>query len=300
MLYLDVGPAVRGPTCVWEEVAAATDDELVGMNGDPRAGAPRALSALHVIPAVANRLLRFDGASLHSVAGPTCNLLGTPPPACSEEDAAAGATGAATVKQRRATLLFNTWWCEPPGLPSPDDPAPPKAVASLAALDCELQCKPVAEWEMAARAAIFSGHPDEMAQIEAPLLGDATRRGCEAAVLSARVASAALASALDAEAAVHTLELSPCDSLAQSAPASSRPTGAPAEVLVDKEEELAMRVGYAAHLESEFWGADDGEQEEFFYDEDEDEDEDGGVFWAKLAAMQATIDPNTPPSPDSD
>ena len=61
-----------------------------------------------------------------------------------------------------------------------------------------------------------------------------------------------------------------------------------------------MRVGYAAHLESEFWGADDGEQEEFFYDEDEDEDEDGGVFWAKLAAMQATIDPNTPPSPDSD
>ena len=56
VLYLDVEP-LRAPTCVFEEE---------GSGG----GGPRPLTRLHVIPAVANRLLRFRGDSLHSVALP--------------------------------------------------------------------------------------------------------------------------------------------------------------------------------------------------------------------------------------
>ena len=51
VLYLRVGSEVRGPTCVWSDRALAR-------------------GALTTVPAVAGRVLRFDGAATHAVPRP--------------------------------------------------------------------------------------------------------------------------------------------------------------------------------------------------------------------------------------
>ena len=277
VLYLDVAPGVRGPTCVWEEepdVSGAAELKAKASGGDPRAGAPRDLHQLHVVPAVAGRLLRFDGASLHSVLGPNCDLL-------------EGPAGQGSGSVRRAVILFNTWRTDPPGLPSPKDPAAPKAVEALAALAERPACEPASTWRCATPTAPLEAEED-MSLIDAPLLGDVTRRGCEVAALNARVASAALRKALESDAEVHSLRLFPCEgpAAAEVAPAAAAAAEAAAAVQVDEDEELAMRLGHAAHLESEFWGVEDAEDEddEYFDDDDDDEPSD---FMAKVAALQA-------------
>jgi len=274
--------SARGPTCVWEEGGSAANP-----HGDPRAGAPRDVRALHVVPAVAGRLLRFDGASLHSVHGPKVDhLLGE----------GGGSTSATTV--RRAVVLFNTWQ-EPPGLPSPLDPAAPKAVDALKSMSATPTCCPASEWVDMASArsgatADASGTP--MTQITVPLLGDYPRRGCQAASLTARVAQDALRDALHSEDAVHVVELEPCEADeddAQLASTSAPPaTPVVGTILVDDEEELAMRLGHAAHLEAEFWGVDDEDDDDDDDDGEEEEEEEGqmgapGDFWAQVAALQS-------------
>ena len=307
VLYLDIESGVRGPTCVWEEEPDDSDNAAIlaaGARRDPRSGPPRPLSTLHVVPAVAGRLLRFDGASLHSVLGPKCALL--------ETSGTAGPVppGAGV---RRAVLLFNTWWCDPPGLPSPMDPAAPKAVAALAALPTRPACEPGSAW----RAVVPMGEEEEEEAstttfIKAALLGDLTRRGCEAASLTARVGTRAIKAALASEAAVHTVRLLPTHANRGDGEKAG-PLGAAlgddvlgnlgmdlggfggvsgdssdGTVEVDEEEELAMRLGHAAHLESEFWGVDDAE-DDFEFDDEEEEGEQGtptDLSWANFVAAR--------------
>ena len=143
--------------------------------------------------------------------------------------------------------------------------------------------------------------------MEAPLLGDALRRGCEAPMLRVHACSAALSSALQSAETWHTLEVDDVGAATRRPVMTSvaagqvpwRRTAAEA----NEEEELALKVGYAEHLEDEFFG---GEQEsfdeddewdsEFAGDEDmwNDEENDGNPvnaaqqdFLAKLAALQA-------------
>ena len=60
VLYLQVGRAVRGPTCVWEQ-------------GD--SGEHEDLGALITVPARAGRLLRFDDCLMHAVPQPVDTWL---------------------------------------------------------------------------------------------------------------------------------------------------------------------------------------------------------------------------------
>ena len=110
VLYLDVAPGLRGPTCVWEEVDPddAWTREAAAAEADVRAGPPRELSALHVVPARQGRLLRFRGDQLHAVPKPALSWLEE---GGDEDDVARSSV--------RRVILFNTWHSQPPMLPSP-------------------------------------------------------------------------------------------------------------------------------------------------------------------------------------
>ena len=56
---------------------------------------------------------------------------------------------------------------------------------------------------------------------------------------------------------------------------------------VDTDEELALKLGYADHMESEFWDVDDEHDDRFDDDEEGLEDQGQGDFWANVAALQA-------------
>jgi hypothetical protein len=63
-------------------------------------------------------------------------------------------------------------------------------------------------------------------------------------------------------------------------------------VEIDEEEELAMRLGHAAHLESEFWGVDDAE-DDFELDDDNEEGEQGSptdLSWANFVAARKELE----------
>ena len=295
VLYLDIGADVRAPTCIWEEITASGP----GSSVDPRAGAPRLLEALHVVPASAGRLLRFDGAALHSVADPAMSWLGPP------------STGSGSaVAARRAVILFNTWQLEPPTLPSPSDPPAPAAVASYRALETVPEwCLPRGEWEQVwAVEAPLEAPPQEaaapapMLTITAPLLGDACRRNTLAAGFSAEASREAMEAALRSDVAVHRVgldayELTAAEEAEIAGTAAAAAAAEAAEAVeVDEGEELAMRLGHAEFLESEFWGSeegdaddDDDEEEEVEVDDGEDEDEESGLssdFFASLAELR--------------
>ena len=264
VLYLDVDPRVEGPTCVWEEAPAADDGR--------RAGPPRELRALHVVPARAGRLLRFQGELIHAVPRPATQWLAeTPSGHTSGDEAHAAAGGAQTeppARLRREVLLFNTWE-EPPTLPSPDDPVSPAAAASYAALERPIACVPREAW-----AAPATGRPDvttdeALVTVEVPLLGDARRRACDAAVLGARAPAAALATALTSKDTVYAVALTGGVGGGGGAAAALPDGEIEGEIEVHAEEELAMAIGYAEHLEADFFGTgDDGDD----WDDDDDDD----------------------------
>jgi len=293
VLYLDTGADVRAPTCIWEESTASGP----GSSVDARAGAPRLLEALHVVPACAGRLLRFDGAALHSVADPAMSWLGPPSTA-----------SGSTVAARRAVILFNTWQQEPPTLPSPSDPPAPAAVASYRALETVPEwCLPRGEWTQVWEAEASQEAPPQeaaapapMLTITAPLLGDACRRNTLAASFSAEVSREAMEVALRSDGAVHRVGLIACElTAAEEAEGAGTAAAAAASaeaVEVDEGEELAMRLGHAEFLESEFWGSEEGDTDEWDDEEDEvevddgeEEGEEGGLssdFLASLAELQ--------------
>ena len=316
VLYLAISPENRGPTCVWEEqnaeerlqASVATTD-----GSDPRAGAPRPLQAVHVVPAQPGRLLRFDGAALHSVVGSSTEWL--------ESVGATDAIGTSAI--RRAVLLFNTWE-QPPRLPSPDDPPAPRAVDSFAALGGSLpSCASRKEWTEVT-AAVAPAVAMERTCLRVQLLGDHTRRNCEAPALLAHVERGLLRTAVEAASVPHVVALEPADELNSPtttvgavAEGGGKATAGEDAVLFDAEEELAMRLGHAEHLEEEFWGVDDNDDDdddeydeaeetegvtsllgmadggvdgEDGEDDENDEDDEAGPdpsFWANVAAMQA-------------
>ena len=63
VLYVDVEDDVRGPTCVWVEEPPPDDFKLAATaeEADGRAGPPRELQSMVVVPCRAGRLLRFSG-----------------------------------------------------------------------------------------------------------------------------------------------------------------------------------------------------------------------------------------------
>ena len=155
VLYLDVEP-LRAPTCVFEEE---------GSGG----GGPRPLTRLHVIPAVANRLLRFRGDSLHSVALPDHKDAWS-----YFEEVGGGEPGV----RKRAGRRFNAWTGTPPRparrAPTADAPlvvdgAPPPIV-----------CRPRKQWADAAAAPPGESGAATPVRLCAPLL---LAIGCAAAAL---------------------------------------------------------------------------------------------------------------------
>ncbi len=88
VLYLSVGPKVRGPTCVWR------DGTGKGPGGDR-------FGAMSVVPAVAGRVLRFDGHLQHAVPRPHNVWL-------LRDQRQGSAPGGATGDYERSVVLFNT------------------------------------------------------------------------------------------------------------------------------------------------------------------------------------------------
>ncbi|KAL1508280.1 hypothetical protein AB1Y20_004394 [Prymnesium parvum] len=246
VLYLSLPPELRAPTCVWEEAepTSAWAREAAAVGGTPCAGAARRVERLHVVPAVAGRLLRFRGELLHAVPQPALRWV-----------SAEGAPRAAPA--RRSVLLFNTWHT-PPLLPPPTDPPPPHAAAALAALREAVACEARREWVEAGAAPPRDG--GGAATVRAPLLGDAVRRGGGADALLVEADADALAAALASERAWHSVAVRDVGRAARDDGAGRAPWQAAAEV--DEEEELALKLGYAEHLEAEFFGVGDEEEEE--------------------------------------
>lgn len=109
VLYLAVGPAVEGPTAVWEPVEGSTNS-----------GAD-AFGALTIVPACEGRLLRFQGDCMHAVPRPADVWLqhrfdsadGTDvwrsSADLSVEDEAEARPPPAAHDLTRSVVLFNTW-----------------------------------------------------------------------------------------------------------------------------------------------------------------------------------------------
>ena len=95
VLYLQVGPRVQGPTCVWE---------------------PDFGGALTTVPAVAGRILRFEGSLQHAVPKPADVWLSP-----------FVITQSGTADEfMRSVVLFNCWPDEPPlEVTSEDTTSPP-------------------------------------------------------------------------------------------------------------------------------------------------------------------------------
>ena len=158
VLYVDVEDDVRGPTCVWVEEPPPDDFKLAATaeEADGRAGPPRELQSMVVVPCRAGRLLRFSGEAIHAVPRPSCEWLkddddaeqdGKAVAAAQEEDDDDEKRVGGVIplgppptlpSKRRAVVLFNTWNV-PPLVPSANDPPPPKAIDELESLECRLQ-----------------------------------------------------------------------------------------------------------------------------------------------------------------
>jgi len=112
VLYLKVGTAVHGPTCVWGHTDDAGEDSDFG--------------PMTVVPARDGRLLRFSGKSMHTVPCPADVFLPAewrrpPQEVTSKHDLV------------RSVLLFNTWDEPPSNVPGAGKLVDPhKRVASLA------------------------------------------------------------------------------------------------------------------------------------------------------------------------
>eukprot|EP00929_Paragymnodinium_shiwhaense_P002587 TRINITY_DN102896_c0_g1_i1.p1 TRINITY_DN102896_c0_g1~~TRINITY_DN102896_c0_g1_i1.p1 ORF type:complete len:410 (-),score=32.07 TRINITY_DN102896_c0_g1_i1:507-1658(-) len=90
--YVDIEEGLRAPTLVWEAGEDSGNKSTAG--------------ALHVVPAVSGRLLRFPGSFLHAVPCPVTQLLDEP------LDESRGQT------HKRRVVIFNTW---PDGAPEEED-----------------------------------------------------------------------------------------------------------------------------------------------------------------------------------
>ena len=177
--YLAVGRRVRAPTCVWERTPL--DDFPFG--------------ALTSVPAVAGRVLRFDGSLQHAVPYPTQIWL---------HSNAAAPVCDAPEELVRSVLLFNTWDKPPLGRSY----APSDERFDLSPTRVGLRCVPREDWSLAS---ISSHAAPEDGTMTLTLLGDAQRRGRAEKVLPLRVSRTALAKALEETSVATRLEPPPVD-----------------------------------------------------------------------------------------
>ena len=186
VLYLSVGPLVRGPTCVW--TPAATHD----------------FGAMTSVPAVAGRVLRFDGHLQHAVPKPADVWLA---PFVINQSGK-------SEDFMRSVVLFNVW-DKPPVEVEREEP-PEDATKELLASS---RCEPRDAWSEAPR-----GEPVESANTKTMklwLLGDQARRGRIERTLPLEVDAEAVTAALEETVAVTHLE-PPAAEEEEAAPA---PTG---------------------------------------------------------------------------
>ena len=318
VLYVDVHDEVRGPTCVWVEEGSANRQTTGEEGEDRRAGAPRPLRSLYVVPCREGRLLRFSGELLHAVPNPPCEWLVDEESASDggdTDDVTAGAAAAAAIApggvstseepKRRGVVLFNTW-TTPPLVPAPDDPPPPKSLDELAALPDPPTCQPRDAWgeataaspeaadhESAAAATVEAAADAASARVRAPLLGTEQRRNCEADALFVSAHPLHMRAALTSSQAVHAvaLQTSARDVAASDAAAvARRDEGASrAEdggVEVDTGEEAAVKVGYLDFMEDEFFDMDDDDDDDEYEEEDDEDAALPSDFWANVARLQ--------------
>ena len=315
VLYVDVEDDVRGPTCVWVEEPPPDDFKLAATaeEADGRAGPPRELQSMVVVPCRAGRLLRFSGEAIHAVPRPSCEWLKD------DDDAEQDGKAVAAAQQeddddekrvggviplgppptlpskRRAVVLFNTWNV-PPLVPSANDPPPPKAIDELESLVVPPPtCEPVSTWsEVGVTSSRTAEVEEEEAMVEAPLLGNVQRSCSESGTLVTSATSAAAArAALLSPSDVHILPLidrSERTVLVRgggSDPQDATASDSGEDVEVSAAEEAAVKVGYLDYLEDEFFGElDDGEWEDED-EEEEDDDELPSAFLEQLAKLKA-------------
>jgi hypothetical protein len=178
VLYLDVGADVAGgPTVLWGTQASAAASDCTSLD----------VESMAVVPAVRGRLLRFAGATLHSVPRPPLAYL----------DLEDGGTGGVihtrsmriagddeSTRRRRSVVLFNTWQTPPAGFDEVAAPVLALAAASAPARnrsDGGATVSTRADWlEVAVRdLTAGAGAADAAAtvRIKVGLLGDRRRRG---------------------------------------------------------------------------------------------------------------------------
>ena len=109
VLYLAVGSLVRGPTCVWDA---------------PERGESPFASTFTTVPAVAGRILRFDGSLQHAVPRPASVWLDAVPPRGFARECVSADDFARECRSpddfARSVVLFNTWQ-DAPHLKAHDD-----------------------------------------------------------------------------------------------------------------------------------------------------------------------------------
>jgi hypothetical protein len=185
VLYLEVGAAVRGPTCVFEDGDAVP----ASARGADGALAPSALGQmpvfrrLHVIPARAGRLLRFAGDAMHAVPRPFDAYLARGEPAITR------GFGAEGPELRRQVLLFNLWEHGPP---LELEPVAARGEGA-SALERAARCRDRASWRDAPRARVRPARlgiwpPAAAAAVPllVSMLGPAYRRGYSSRVFCVR------------------------------------------------------------------------------------------------------------------
>ena len=180
VLYLKVGERVRGPTCVWQGTSDDNDDAAA-------AAVDKFAGATTVVPAVAGRVLRFDGHLQHAVPRPAdvwlapfvINQSGPP------------------EEFERSVVLFNTW-TEPPL------DVQPEAVAGGDEASASVRCEPREGWSVAPAEAPPAGPPNKTMKLW--LLGDTRRRGQVDRTIPLQVDGDLMSDALEQVRTVTTLQ----------------------------------------------------------------------------------------------
>ena len=193
VLYLEVGAAVQGPTCVWEPlpVTATGGNGIIDRSSNEQ---HQSFGPLTTVPAVAGRLLRFDGSLMHAVPRPANVWLPAAADEHEEHDGLRGGKRTARPSKGdlvRSVVLFNTWGAEPPtdvGAAAPREA--PETIVRRAAefvsspkLDAlvevmatpDFKCQKKGQW-VERQTRQQTHHATNTTQMRVALLGDLARR----------------------------------------------------------------------------------------------------------------------------
>lgn len=186
VLYVNVEGEFGSPTLLWDEV------EGVGP------GPPGELKSVWAVPSVSNRLLRFNGSSLHAVAYPPLSYLVDSEVGSSDDDD--------DLVGKRAVILFNTW--DKP--PTPSDDTNEGAVLRLGTMPSDQEimqykevneqatvCQDIGHWRPISTTMLKDDPEQECidkdktksAVLSVPLLGSYPRHGHKSGTLKMRVNS---------------------------------------------------------------------------------------------------------------